>query len=395
MEVTALAHTGPVAVSGVMAAGVLKRLPVMFVIYGLAPAGPERRILEFARAFPSRPELLDVHVCVVGDDLTLLDEFRRTGAKILHVPIRRPWTEWRKLSRVLSYIDQHGIRVVNSFNMKTLLVCAAAKLRYRSRVKLVHHVISLWDDISPTNRRIIWAALGCADQVLCNGHAVRDHVIGRRRLPQPVSVIPNGVDADTFRPLPQLRGRERARFGLSDEHFVFGTIGNIRPVKNIPLLLRAFARVVAIAPRARLLCVGGGPQLGDMQALASSLGLADRVVFTGQVNDVRPPLAAMDAFALSSRHEGNPNVVLQAMATALPVVSTSVGEVPFVIEEGRSGLLIAPDDESALAGALGGLVSDPKRCRTLGDAARRRVIESFSATQMIARYAAFMRAAAG
>jgi len=393
MEVTALADRDIVAVDRV--AAYVQRLPVMFVIYGLAPAGPERRILEFARAFPSRPESLDVHVCVVGDDLTLLDEFQRTGAKILHVPMRRPWAEWRNLHTVLAYIERHNIRVLNSFNGKTLLVCAAAKLRYRSRVSVVHHLISLWDDISPARQRIMWTALRSADHVLCNGRAVKDHVIGSRRLAQPVSVIPNGVDADVFRPMPQLRGRERARVGLSDEHFVIGTIGNIRPVKNIPILLRAFARVVAAAPRTRLLCVGGGPELADMQALASSLQLADRVVFTGQVKDVRPALAAMDAFALSSRHEGNPNVVLQAMAMALPVVSTSVGEVPFVIEHDRSGLLVKSDDERALVDALGVLASNPKRCRTFGDAARRRVIAHFSQAQMIARYAALMRTAGG
>ena len=167
------------------------------------------------------------------------------------------------------------------------------------------------------------------------------------------------------------------------------------PVKNIPLLLSAFARVVAVTPRARLLCVGGGPELADMQALSSSLHVADRVVFTGQVKDVRPLLAATDAFALSSRHEGNPNVVLQAMAMTLPVVSTSVGEVPFVIEQDRSGLLVASDDERALADALGALASNPKRCRTLGDAARRRVIAHFSHAQMIARYAELMRVASG
>jgi glycosyltransferase involved in cell wall biosynthesis len=392
VQVAALAESGAHAADRPRAAA--KGLPVMFVIYGLAPAGPERRILELARAFPSAPEPLDVHICVVGDDLTLLDEFRRTGAKIDHVPIRRPWTEWRKMREVLAYIDRHDIRVINSFNLKTLLVCAAAKLRYGSRVKLVHHLISLWDDISPANQRIIWAAMRAADQVLCNGQVVKQQLVGGRRLGQPVSVICNGVDADHFRPMPQLRAGARARLGFSDEHFVVGTIGNIRPVKNIPFLLRAMTRIAAATPHARLLGVGGGPQLDEMKTLAQSLGLRDRAVFTGLVKDVRPMLAAMDAFVLCSHHEGNPNVVLQAMATALPVVSVTVGEVPFVIENGRSGLLVAPGDEDAFVDAISRLASDPGRCRAIGDAARRRTIERFSASQMIASYAALMKAVA-
>jgi glycosyltransferase involved in cell wall biosynthesis len=368
-----------------------QRLGVMFLIYGLAPAGPERRILDLARSFPSLDRTLDVHICVVGDDMTLLDEFQRTGAKILHVPIRRPWTEWRKMRAVLAYVEQHDIHVLNSFNLKTLLIGAAAKLRFRSRVKLVHHLISLWDDVSPVNQRIVWTAMRYADQVLCNGQAVKAHVIGERALAQPVTVIPNGVDCNYFRPMPQLRARERARLGFSDEHFVIGTIGNIRPVKNLPFLLRAMKRIAAGTRGARLLCVGGGPQLDEMKALAVSLGLADRVVFTGVERDVRPSLAAMDVFALCSRQEGNPNVVLQAMATALPVVSVSVGEVPYVVNHRQSGLLVERDDEDAFVAAVSELVCDPKLRRSLGDAARRRVSQHFSASQMIASYAALMR----
>ena len=105
-------------------------------------------------------------------------------------------------------------------------------------------------------------------------------------------------------------------------------------------------------------------------------------------------LAAMDAFALCSRQEGNPNVVLQAMAMALPVVSVRVGEVPFVIEDGRSGVLIEPGDEDGFYAALTELARTPQRCRALGDAARRRVSERFSASKMIASYAALMSAAA-
>jgi len=162
-------------------------------------------------------------------------------------------------------------------------------------------------------------------------------------------------------------------------------------VKNIPFLLRAMTRIAAAAPHSRLLLVGGGPQLDEMKTLARSLGLDDRVVFTGLVKDVRPMLAAMDAFALCSHQEGNPNVVLQAMAMTLPVVSVAVGEVPFVIESGQSGLLIDPIDENTFVAALTRLASDPRCCRTLGDAARRRVIERFSASQMIASYAELMR----
>ena len=366
---------------------VTRRPPsVLFVIYGLAPAGPERRILEFARAFPDRPEPLEVHVCVIGDDLTLLEQFRQTRARIVQIRIRRPYLEWGNVRRVLDYVGQHEIRVVNSFNLQTLLVCAAAKLRFGPRVKLVHHLISLWEDLSTPQRRIARSAMRSADSIVCNGRVVREQLIGSRPVVVPVSVIPNGVDVEYFCPRPLARAAVRSSLGLDDGDFLLGTISNIRPVKNFPFLLRALGRLLERAPRARLVAVGGGPQLDEMKALARSLGLAERVIFTGLQTDVRPFLSAMDAFALCSTREGNPNVVLQAMASALPVVSVDVGEVPFVIESGTSGYIV-DRDEQAFADALARLAADRTLRSSIGAAARRRVSADFSATRMIDDYA--------
>lgn len=372
----------------------VKPLGVMFVIYGLAPAGPELRLLEFARAFPDGPDRIDVHICVVGDDLTMLDEFRKTRARVLHVPMRRPYAEWRHVRTVLEYIAANDIRVLNSFNLKTLLVCAAAKVRYGSRVKLVHHLISLWDDVGPRQRAALWTMMRCADRVLCNGHAVKDRVIGNRRLGAPVSVIPNGVDCEYFRPAPQARVTTRARLGFRDEHVVIGAVGNIRPVKNVPFLLQAMKGMAASSPHARLLCVGGGPQLDETRALAQSLGISDRVVFTGLARDVRPFMAAMDAVALCSLQEGNPNVVLQAMAMALPVVSVRVGEVPAVVEHGTTGLLVDAGDADAFLSSMSRLAADAALRCALGRAGRERVTRLYSAQQMIGRYAMLMQQAA-
>lgn len=370
-----------------------RRASALFVIYGLAPAGPERRILEFARTLPNRPDPIDVHICVVGDDLTLLDEFQHTHARIVQIPIRRPYLEWGSVRRVLDYIGHHEIGVVNSFNLKTLLICGAAKWRLGPRVTLVHHLISLWEDLSGAQRRIAWSALRCADHIVCNGRVVRERLIGSRPLAVPVSVIPNGVDEDYFRPRPQLYGEARGALGLSGEHFVLGTVGHVRPVKNYPFLLRAMRRLLDVVPHARLLAVGGGSQLEEMQALAHSFGLGERVIFTGSRSDVRPFLSAMDVFALCSHQEGNPNVVLQAMATALPVVSVKVGEVPFVIESGSSGFVV-DHDERAFVEAVARLAADPALRSTIGAAARQRVSQMFSATQMIDAYATLLRRAA-
>ncbi|HJU72551.1 MAG TPA: glycosyltransferase family 4 protein [Gemmatimonadaceae bacterium] len=361
---------------------------VLFIIYGLQPAGPELRLLEFAREFPPSTE---VHICVIGDDLTLLDEFRRTNAKIFIVPVRRPWSEWSQLRKVTDYIGTHGIAIVNSFDLKTLLVALAAKMRYGRRIRLVHHLISLWDGLRDHHKQLVWQSLRFADVVICNGYAVKEGLIGSRRLKARVTVVPNGVDCEHFRPMPEVRERERARLGYTAEHIVIGTVANVRPVKNYPLLLNTMRRLADTYAHVRLLCVGGGEQLAEMQAFTRQLGLAEHVRFAGQASDIRPWVAAFDVFALTSFKEGCPNALMQAMAMAVPSMSSAVGEVPHLTDQGKAGLLFDPTDPEACFAAATRLVEDRNLRAQLGAAGRRRMQESYSSAAMIRNYVTLFR----
>lgn len=360
------------------------RTRVLFVIHGLARAGPELRLLDFALRFP---ESTDVHVCTVDDyDLTLLEELRKTRATVAVVPMKRAYADWRQIAKVVGSIGQHQIAIVNSFGLKTLLVCLAAKLRYGRRIKAVHHVVDLWDDLRWHQRAFMRLAMQCMDVIVCNGHAVKEAIIGSRAVAPRVTVVPNGVDTEHYRATPELRIAERRRQGFSPEDFVLGTVANVRPVKNYPFLLRTMQRIAAAYPHARLLCVGGGPQLEDMKDLAARLGLSDKVRFAGQTNDIRPFVAAMDAFALCSLKEACPNVVLQAMAMSVPTIGSAVGEIPHLLEHGAAGLLIDPTDEDGFFATVSRLIDDDIYRRTLGQAGRRRVEDKYSVGRMIDQY---------
>jgi glycosyltransferase involved in cell wall biosynthesis len=356
---------------------------VLFIIYGLQPAGPELRILEFARGFPPHAE---VHVCVVGDDLTMLPEFRKTPAKMSIVPVRRPWTDWGQLRKISGYIRAHDIQVINTFDLKTLLVALPSKLRLGSRVKLVHNLISLWDGLNDRKKKLIWRAMQFADVILCNGQAVRAGLIGDRKTRPRVVVVPNGVDCDYFKPSPELRRTERARLGFRDGDFVIGSVANARPVKNVPLLLHGTRRLAERYPQVHLVFVGGGPQLGEMQQLAKQLGIADRVVFTGQVTDVRPSLATFDAFALTSFKEGCPNALMQAMAMGIPSLSSNVGEVPYLTDGGRCGLLFDPNDADSFDAAATQLIVDDELRKRLARDGRQRMERYYSNPRMLNDY---------
>jgi len=151
-------------------------------------------------------------------------------------------------------------------------------------------------------------------------------------------------------------------------------------------MIRAFARVAATRPDARLQLVGDGPDRPALEALAASLGVASRVEFLGFRNDVAELLAAADVFLMSSHYEGVSIAILEAMRAGLPVVGTQVGGIPETVLQGESGLLVPDGDEAAFADAMLTLLQDASRRATLGRAATQRQRDAFSLESAAQRY---------
>jgi glycosyltransferase involved in cell wall biosynthesis len=175
--------------------------------------------------------------------------------------------------------------------------------------------------------------------------AVSAAVWGARRLVTRV----HGVRVEEQAGNAREAARTRREWGVPENAFLIGHVGNFRPEKNHALLLEAAARVVATEPRALFLLAGSGPLLEEVRARA--LGL-DRVRVAGHVPAARRLVAALDLLILSSRHEGLPVVVMESLAAGVPVVSTAVGGVPDLVRHGHNGLLTPPGDEGALADAI-------------------------------------------
>jgi glycosyltransferase involved in cell wall biosynthesis len=140
-----------------------------------------------------------------------------------------------------------------------------------------------------------------------------------------------------------------------------------------------------------LVIVGDGPERGNMEALARSLGVDGRVRFAGYREDVGNAYGAMDVFALVSAREGFGLVVAEAMLAELPVIATAVGGIRDIVEPGQSGLLIDPKDPAAVAGAIRELYGDPALRQRLASAGQRRAREHFSAERYAADVDAFYR----
>jgi glycosyltransferase involved in cell wall biosynthesis len=183
--------------------------------------------------------------------------------------------------------------------------------------------------------------------------------LGRRR----VILAPNGVGPQELTP----REQARKTIGVNDDALVIGFVGRLVEQKAPDVLIRAVAATLKAAPHVRLAIVGAGPLENSMRELAATLGMADRVIWLGE-RDAREVMAAFDLFALSSRKEGLPYVVLEAMAAGLPVVATSSAGVEILIEPGVNGAVVRPDDPKAFGDALIELATDPLRLADSGRA---------------------------
>ena len=193
-----------------------------------------------------------------------------------------------------------------------------------------------------------------------------------------VKIIPNGVDTDQFRPVPTRRRRKRT---------VLGTAGGLKPVKNHALLIRALADLTAAGHDCEVRIAGEGSRKEDLERLIAQLDLAGRASLVGHCGDMPAFLADLDVFVLPSDSEGHPNVLLEAMASGLPCVATSVGGVPDVLDDGQAGVLVTPGDVSEMVEAIEDLIDQPERRRELGSAGRDRACRLYSMDRMTDAYA--------
>ena len=198
-----------------------------------------------------------------------------------------------------------------------------------------------------------------------------------------IRTICNGVDLHRF----DGRGREEARrlLGIPDGAITIGTVGRLDPVKDHVGLIHAFARL-ADDPRALLLVVGDGPIRGELDTTVASLGLTGRVRLLGELHDIHRVMAALDVFVLASLGEGISNTILEAMATGLPVVATSVGGNPELVVHGLTGLLVPPRCPETLAAALECYLGQPALAVAHGRAGRVRAEAEFSLDRVLTAY---------
>jgi glycosyltransferase involved in cell wall biosynthesis len=356
----------------------LGRARVLWLAKGLGRGGAEQLLAGCARHVDRERYDVEVAYLLPWKD-ALVPELRAAGVPVYCLNGGQGGRELdpRWAMRLRRLVRERRYDIVHT-HMPAPAVAARVLLAWgrnsSSGPRLVHTEHNLWHRYRRATRWANAATYRRNSAVIAVSKAVAQ-TIAPNRLPgaagpaAPLRLIYHGVDHTALRPRPEARDAARDRLGLPRAARVVASVGNFTPKKDQRTLIEALALLRADHPSTRLVLVGAGPLQDQLSAHAQAAGVADQVVFTGTRSDVPELLPAFDVFALSSRQEGLPVAVMEALACGLPVVATRVGGLPEIVTDGVEGRLVAPADPAGLAAALGEVLGDDRLRARMGAAA--------------------------
>lgn len=338
-----------------------------------ADAGAERQVLTTAaRLDPAR---FEVHLCCLEDGPRLRQEGMPYRAAAFEAERLYSPAGLYQLARFRRYLVRHRIDIVHAHMVKTAMFGVLAALRL-PRAAVITSRLNMGYWYTPGYLRIFRWLNRHTTRIFANSEAAARCAIEAERLPPAkVDVVYQGVDVARYS-----RGDRAAAtaLGISDSATVVGMVANLRPIKDIPLFLRAARLIADRVPGAAFLIVGQGPEGGRLAALAAELGIRDRVYFSNGRGEVPDYLARMSVGCLSSFGEGLSNAILEYMAAGLPVVATDMGGNREAIVHGNTGYLVAERTPEAFAAPILELLGNESRRREMGRNALARCRERFS-----------------
>lgn len=285
---------------------------------------------------------------------------------------KKPGRDWSIVRKLAAFFQEHQIDIVHSHNWETFLYAFLA-------ARLAQVPVFIQGEHGRDTREIEdgWLKLRVksllawqSDRLITVSQDIADLMIEKWQVnSDKIVVIPNGVDLTRFKESKN-RTALRQWLGFPGKAIVIGTvIGTLRPIKDVPTLLQAFATVSRQHSVCRLVIMAGtnGPANGSVRDdhhqqimnIISSLGLERAVHFVPPKQDVETYMQSFDIYANSSLYEGMSNTLLEAMACGVPVVATRVGGTPFIVHDGYNGLLVSPGAPDELANALCALAANP------------------------------------
>ena len=361
------------------------RPTICHVIHALGVGGAEVLVNQMLRL------LSDEFRCVVAvlDEIGEIGEcLKRDGFTVEHLH-RQPGIDRACAKRLRQFADREGAEILHAHQYTPFFQSMLSRGLFGRRPVVFTEHGRHFPDLPSRKRSVVnHLLLRTCDRLIGCGNAVRQALIDNEGLPESrVEVIYNGVDLKSLgRPSAGARERIRAEFGYTATDFVAVLVARLHALKDHQTALRAIDEARKQIPGLRLLLAGDGDQRAAIEQTMRDRGLAQTVTLAGTRKDVANLLAASDVFLMSSISEGIPLTVIEAMAARRPVVSTSVGGLPELVEHGITGFLAASGDDASLAAALIELYRRPDLRQRMADVAARRAVEKFSLDGMLKGY---------
>jgi glycosyltransferase involved in cell wall biosynthesis len=343
------------------------------------PGGAEQVVAHLAAELALAGATVTVLVPAGGEGW-IRERLRGSTVAIEEVPLAGP-VSLKAIAAVTRVLRRHRIQLLHTHEFGQSFVGACAAQVARSAHLITMHggryYAERW-----RRRFLLRTAVALSGAITAVSATLADDIEQTLRLRRGrVARIPNGA-----RPAPGGSNGIRRALGIPPEAPLLLAVGNLYPVKGHRHLLAALAILGDRTARPHLAIAGRGIEEGALRAQAEAAALSDRVHLLGLRSDVGALLRSADLFVHPSLAEGLPLAVLEAMFAASPIIATSVGELPAVLEDGRAGVLVPPGDPAALAQAIRGLLTDRRRARELGARAASRVRREFGINRMVARY---------
>lgn len=363
--------------------GGARPLRVTHVVLSLDVGGLERNVVNQVREGQALGQQVSV-VCLERLGV-LAPQVQDLGGHVVCLE-KRPGIQLSLLRKMRAVLRGLAPDIVHTHQIPCLFYAGpVSRVVEKARVVHTEHGLPLVDSRPKTRWLGRWSALHC-ELFFCLTQEIALELKRKRIVPdRKLRVIRNGIDTACYRS-PGNPLALRASLGIPPSSPVIGTVGRLAEIKQFDVLIRAFAEVRQGRPDAHLLFVGDGPQRLALEQLREQIGLGPFVHFAGYRTNVSEYLHVMSCFALTSRSEGTPQAVLEACVAGLPVVATRVGGLPEVIDDGRTGILLNPGDERALAHALLELLDNQQLARSMGDAGRQHVESVYGIRRMAREY---------
>jgi glycosyltransferase involved in cell wall biosynthesis len=345
--------------------------------------GAEAVVLNLSRTLNEGPHrsLLGVFSNSSNPNLQLHENATKEGLESYLIPCNGQ-IDRKAITSIRELVQRTGADVVHAHGYKAdIYAFFALRASGVSLVSTCHN----WID---NDRKTSF--YGTLDRLILRGYArvvavsedVRQRLLKSGVKANKVSMIRNGID---LRPFDRASAVVRHDLGR-DAYQIVGLVARLSMEKGVDIFVNAAARVLARCPDTKFVVAGDGPDRAELDTLIDKLGIREHVRMLGRCDDMPALYASLDIMVSASRREGLPVAILEGMASRLPLVATAVGEVPTVIQDGHTGVLVPAEDPESLAAVIIELLRDPTKRERIGSAARLLVEDEFSAERMTAEY---------